>query len=405
MADDGRWSTRLDDVAEGIYRLRVDQLARRRPGGEPRRDPLPARLSAPAAAPPRRSRRRRRPRSPSSPATISGLWRETHYGSGVSYTQIFTANRDQIRDPDLIYPGQIFNLPEAGTADRSASDDAPIHRWVRLGGRRVTPDLPEAGAGAGTSGWRTIRRVAPYLWPPGEREVKARVLVAMAALVLGRLASVVTPFFFKAAVDGLAPADPAAQVGYLVAAGPGGAHALLRAHAARERRLHPAPRRRLRAGGAGRPSQARPRELPARPCPQPALPHRAQDRRPQPHHRARGEGRRLPAALPALLHRAARARAGAGGRHPLLRLRRLVPRRGGGHHLALRLVHDPRHRVAARHPRADERARYRRQPEGRRQPAELRDREVLQRRGARGRTATTPRCRATRRRRPRPRSA
>ena len=30
----------------------------------------------------------------------------------------------------------------------------------------------------------------------------------------------VTPFFFKAAVDGLAPADPAAQVGYLVAAGP-----------------------------------------------------------------------------------------------------------------------------------------------------------------------------------------
>ena len=42
----------------------------------------------------------------------------------------------------------------------------------------------------------------------------------MAALVLGRVASVVTPFFFKAAVDGLAPADPAAQVGYLVAAGP-----------------------------------------------------------------------------------------------------------------------------------------------------------------------------------------
>ena len=32
--------------------------------------------------------------------------------------------------------------------------------------------------------------------------------------------SVVTPFFFKAAVDGLAPADPAAKVGYLVAAGP-----------------------------------------------------------------------------------------------------------------------------------------------------------------------------------------
>ncbi len=70
------------------------------------------------------------------------------------------------------------------------------------------------------SGWRTIRRVAPYLWPPGEREVKVRVVAAMAALVLGRLASVVTPFFFKAAVDGLAPTDPAAKMGYLVAAGP-----------------------------------------------------------------------------------------------------------------------------------------------------------------------------------------
>jgi ABC-type transport system involved in Fe-S cluster assembly fused permease/ATPase subunit len=81
--------------------------------------------------------------------------------------------------------------------------------------------LPEAAAEtAAASGWRTIRRVAPYLWPPGERELRLRVVAAMAALVLGRLASVVTPFFFKAAVDGLAPADPAAQVGYLVAAGP-----------------------------------------------------------------------------------------------------------------------------------------------------------------------------------------
>jgi ATP-binding cassette, subfamily B, heavy metal transporter len=70
------------------------------------------------------------------------------------------------------------------------------------------------------SGWRTIRRVAPYLWPKDAREVKTRVVVAMVALLIGRVASVVTPFFFKAAVDGLAPADPTAQVGYLVAAGP-----------------------------------------------------------------------------------------------------------------------------------------------------------------------------------------
>ena len=82
----------------------------------------------------------------------------------------------------------------------------------------MTAEAP--GDSSRASGWRTIRRVAPYLWPAGDREVKVRVVAAMAALVLGRIAAVVTPFFFKAAVDGLAPADPAARAAYLVAAGP-----------------------------------------------------------------------------------------------------------------------------------------------------------------------------------------
>ena len=30
---------------------------------------------------------------------------------GVLYTLIYTANAEQIRDPDLIYPGQVFQLP------------------------------------------------------------------------------------------------------------------------------------------------------------------------------------------------------------------------------------------------------------------------------------------------------
>jgi len=34
------------------------------------------------------------------------------YGRGPQYTVIFEANREQIRDPDLIYPGQIFALPQ-----------------------------------------------------------------------------------------------------------------------------------------------------------------------------------------------------------------------------------------------------------------------------------------------------
>jgi nucleoid-associated protein YgaU len=35
----------------------------------------------------------------------------------VQYTQIFTANRELIRDPDLIYPGQILALPDGTAAE------------------------------------------------------------------------------------------------------------------------------------------------------------------------------------------------------------------------------------------------------------------------------------------------
>ncbi len=35
------------------------------------------------------------------------------YGSGLRYTAIYDANQSQIRDPALIYPGQVFDLPEA----------------------------------------------------------------------------------------------------------------------------------------------------------------------------------------------------------------------------------------------------------------------------------------------------
>lgn len=33
------------------------------------------------------------------------------FGEGVMYVQVFEANKDRIRDPDLIYPGQVFVIP------------------------------------------------------------------------------------------------------------------------------------------------------------------------------------------------------------------------------------------------------------------------------------------------------
>ena len=46
----------------------------------------------------------------------NSLWRIARrlYGRGIQYTTIFGANTDQIRDPALIYPGQIFVVPQGG---------------------------------------------------------------------------------------------------------------------------------------------------------------------------------------------------------------------------------------------------------------------------------------------------
>ena len=42
------------------------------------------------------------------------LWNiaRAHYGTGFHHTVIYGANKEQIRDPDLIYPGQVFSLPK-----------------------------------------------------------------------------------------------------------------------------------------------------------------------------------------------------------------------------------------------------------------------------------------------------
>ncbi len=55
-----------------------------------------------------------------------------------------------------------------------------------------------------TSGMQTIRRVLPYLWPDGQAWVKRRVVLALMALVAGKLISVTTPYLYKVAVDALA---------------------------------------------------------------------------------------------------------------------------------------------------------------------------------------------------------
>ena len=43
--------------------------------------------------------------------TLSGI-AKTHYGNAMDYTKIFEANREVIKDPDKIYPGQKIFLPK-----------------------------------------------------------------------------------------------------------------------------------------------------------------------------------------------------------------------------------------------------------------------------------------------------
>ena len=55
------------------------------------------------------------------------LWAisDARYGAGELYVVIYRANRDQIRNPDLIYPGQVFTLPDNQPPDNQPPDNQP----------------------------------------------------------------------------------------------------------------------------------------------------------------------------------------------------------------------------------------------------------------------------------------
>ncbi len=65
----------------------------------------------------------------------------------------------------------------------------------------ATVELEEAER---RSGWRTIRKVAPYLWPADKPWVKRRVVIALIMLAVAKFVAVGTPFLYREAVDMLA---------------------------------------------------------------------------------------------------------------------------------------------------------------------------------------------------------
>ena len=72
--------------------------------------------------------------------------------------------------------------------------------------RRLTPTYAALSKEQRLSGWRVIRRVAPYLWPDDKLWVKQRVLIALAMLLIAKIVAVGTPLIYARAVDALSDA-------------------------------------------------------------------------------------------------------------------------------------------------------------------------------------------------------
>lgn len=73
--------------------------------------------------------------------------------------------------------------------------------------RKSTATTADA-AKTSASGWQTMKRMGPYLWPKGELWVKQRVVLAMVLLLCAKMVSITTPYLYKLAVDALGGKTP-----------------------------------------------------------------------------------------------------------------------------------------------------------------------------------------------------
>ena len=108
----GNWEIDLPDIDAGTYTLRIDEV--NNAGAVTSRVETPFKREAPEVVQAAKAETAIAKIFVKTVQPGATLWAiaEERYGSGIQFVKVFEANRDRIRDPNLIFPGQVFTVPE-----------------------------------------------------------------------------------------------------------------------------------------------------------------------------------------------------------------------------------------------------------------------------------------------------
>ena len=115
IEEGGSWRAPLSEINTGVYTLRIDEIDAT--GTVVSRVETPFKREEPEALAALNSGEVPQQGIRLSVVTVqpgNTLWgiASKSYGDGMLFVRVFEANKDRIRDPDLIYPGQVFQVPD-----------------------------------------------------------------------------------------------------------------------------------------------------------------------------------------------------------------------------------------------------------------------------------------------------